>query len=103
MTAGQTAQMLTALAVLLVAVNVLGHAFVRMRQPRVIGEFVAGLLLGPTLLSRLFPEQLAWVFPDSGPGAAILGAVYQLGLLLLMYCSGAEIRRCSTAESAGPS
>ena len=92
MTGEQTAQMLTALAVLLVAVNVLGHVFVRMRQPRVIGEFVAGLLLGPTLLSRLFPEPLAWIFPDSGPVAAILGAVYQLGLLLLMYCSGAEIR-----------
>jgi Kef-type K+ transport system membrane component KefB len=92
MTGEQTAQMLTALAVLLVAVNVLGNAFVRMRQPRVIGEFVAGLLLGPTLLSGLFPEQLAWIFPDSGPVAAVLDAVYQLGLLLLMYCSGAEIR-----------
>ena len=88
----QIAQMLTALAVLLVAVQVLGNAFVRMRQPRVIGEIVAGLLLGPTLLSHLFPEVLAWIFPDSGPVAAVLDAVYQLGLLLLMYCSGAEIR-----------
>jgi len=92
MTGEQTAQMLTALAVLLVAVHVMGNAFVRMRQPRVIGEFVAGLLLGPTLLSALFPEAMAWIFPDSGPVAAVLGAVYQLGLLLLMYCSGAEIR-----------
>ena len=92
MTGEQTAQMLTALAVLLVAVHVMGNAFVRMRQPRVIGEFVAGLLLGPTLLSQLFPEVMAWIFPDSGPVAAVLGAVYQLGLLLLMYCSGAEIR-----------
>ena len=92
MTGEQTAQMLTALAVLLVAVHVMGNAFVRMRQPRVIGEFVAGLVLGPTLLSRLFPDALAWIFPDSGPVAAVLGAVYQLGLLLLMYCSGIEIR-----------
>jgi Kef-type K+ transport system membrane component KefB len=92
MTGEQTAQMLTALAVLLLAVHVVGDAFVRMRQPRVIGEIVAGLLLGPTLLSRLFPQQLAWIFPDSGPVAATLDAVYQLGLLLLMYCSGAEIR-----------
>lgn len=59
MTGEQTAQMLTALAVLLVAVHVMGNAFVRMRQPRVIGEFVAGLLLGPTLLSQLFPEVMA--------------------------------------------
>ena len=92
MTEEQIAQMLTALAVLLVAVQVMGNAFVRMRQPRVIGEIVAGLLLGPTLLSHLFPEVLAWIFPDSGPVAAVLDAVYQLGLLLLMYCSGAEIR-----------
>ena len=55
MTGEQTAQMLTALAVLLVAVHVLGNAFVRIHQPRVIGEFVAGLLLGPTLLSHCSP------------------------------------------------
>jgi Kef-type K+ transport system membrane component KefB len=86
------ARMLVALALLLVSAHALGNLFARFRQPRVIGEIVGGLLLGPTALASLFPHQLAWVFPTRGPVAAILGAVYQLGLLLLMFCSGAEMR-----------
>ena len=92
MTSEQIAQMLAALATLLVAAHVFGHLLERLRQPRVIGEILAGVLLGPTLLSRLLPAQLGWIFPASGPVAAFLLAVYQLGLLLLMYCSGTEIR-----------
>jgi Kef-type K+ transport system membrane component KefB len=86
------ARMLVALALLLVSAHAFGNLFARLRQPRVIGEIVGGLLLGPTALASLFPHVLEWIFPTSGPVAAILGAVYQLGLLLLMFCSGAEMR-----------
>jgi Kef-type K+ transport system membrane component KefB len=84
--------MLLALALLLVSAHAFGNLFTRFRQPRVIGEIAGGLLLGPTALATLFPHHLEWIFPTSGPVAAILGAVYQLGLLLLMFCSGAEMR-----------
>jgi Kef-type K+ transport system membrane component KefB len=84
--------MLVALALLLLSAHAFGHLFARLRQPRVIGEIVGGLVLGPTALATLFPEALGWIFPTTGPVAAILGAVYQLGLLLLMYSSGAEMR-----------
>ena len=76
----------------MVSAHVFGQLFTRLRQPRVIGEILSGLVLGPTLLLRLFPGTLGWVFPTSGPIPAVLGAVYQLGLLLLMYCSGTEMR-----------
>jgi K+:H+ antiporter len=86
------ARMLLALALLLLSAHAFGHLFTRLRQPRVIGEIVGGLLLGPTALATLFPSALGWIFRTFGPVAAIMGAVYQLGLLLLMYCSGAEMR-----------
>jgi Kef-type K+ transport system membrane component KefB len=86
------AQMLVSLGLLLTAAHVLGYVFARLHQPRVIGEILGGLLLGPTLLSSAFPGAFAWIFPSDGPTPAILGAVYQLGLMLLMYCSGAEMR-----------
>ncbi len=88
----ELAQLLASLALIMVSAHVFGQLFTRLRQPRVIGEIVGGLVLGPTLLLRLFPGTLGWVFPTSGPIPAVLGAVYQLGLLLLMYCSGTEMR-----------
>jgi Kef-type K+ transport system membrane component KefB len=88
----ELAQLLASLALIIVSAHVFGQIFARLRQPRVIGEIVGGLILGPTFLLRVFPDVLGWVFPSSGPIPAVLGAIYQLGLLLLMYCSGAEIR-----------
>ena len=88
----EIAHVLLALVLLLLAAQGFGYLFSRLRQPPVIGEILGGLLLGPTLFGALFPEQQAAVFPDEGTTASVLGAVYQLGLLLLMFCAGAEIR-----------
>jgi len=87
------ARLLIALAVLLVAAHGVGALFARFRQPPAIGEIVAGLLLGPSALGAAFPDVQHWIFPAIGSSAAALGAVYQLGLLLLMFAAGAEMRR----------
>jgi Kef-type K+ transport system membrane component KefB len=83
------------LLILIAAAHLFGYLFARFRQPRVIGEIVAGVLLGPTLLGRIAPSFSATLF--SGPHAAahntVLGFVYWLGLLLLMFVSGTETRR----------
>ena len=86
------AHLLAALATLLVAAHALGALFARFRQPRVIGEIAAGLVLGPTLLGQVAPGTEARLFPAAGVTPTVLGAVYQLGLLLLLFCSGAQIR-----------
>ncbi len=87
-----TAHVLAALALLLVSAHTCGYVFARLRQPPVIGEIVGGLLLGPTLLGRLAPSVHEWLFPSTGATPAVLGAVYQLGLLLLMFTAGAQMR-----------
>jgi Kef-type K+ transport system membrane component KefB len=86
------ASLLVALGLLLLAAHGVGHLFTLLRQPRVIGEITGGLLLGPTLFGALAPDLQARVFPTEGTTAAVLGWSYQLGLLLLMFCSGAEMR-----------
>jgi Kef-type K+ transport system membrane component KefB len=91
-TDADTAHLLLALVLLLTAAHGCGYLFAHFHQPRVIGEIVGGLLLGPTVLGALWPHFEAIVFPAGGPTSPVLGAVYQLGLLLLMFCSGAEIR-----------
>lgn len=93
LTDAQTSSVLTALALLLLAAHALGHVFAHFRQPRVIGEILGGLLLGPTLFGHLFPELQQAAFSSvDGVTYPVLGAVYQLGLFLLMFCSGLEVR-----------
>jgi len=87
-----TAHVLAALIVLLVSAHTCGYLFARFRQPPVIGEIVGGILLGPTFLERVWPSAYDWLFPSTGAVPAVLGAVYQLGLLLLMFTAGTQMR-----------
>jgi len=90
------------LLLLLGTAHLLGWLFVRLRQPRVIGEILAGVVLGPTLLGTFFPEAFARVFAPGtelgGKFQVVTGFVYHLGLLLLMFLSGAETRQLFSRE-----
>ena len=79
------------LAALLGAAHVLGAAARRLGQPPVIGEIVAGLLLGPTVLGSLAPGFQAWLFPRDGPAAIALNAVVALAVALLLSVAGMRV------------
>jgi len=81
------------LAILLTSAHLLGYLFTRLRQPRVIGEILAGILLGPFVLGRLplYTNALQLNIAADSKQAA-LDLLYQLGLLLLMFLSGAETK-----------
>ena len=86
------AHTLIALAAILLCAHGMGSLFVRFRQPRAIGEVFGGLLLGATVLGSLSESTQAWIFPTRGSTPVILSAVYQLGLLLLLFIAGSELR-----------
>ena len=88
----QVTRLLVAIALLLIAARFMGHVFIRLSQPRVVGEIVGGLILGPTCLSSLAPGVKSWVFPEMGFVSIALYVLAQLGLMLLMYNSGSEIQ-----------
>ena len=72
--------------------QLLGFLFVKMRQPKVIGEIMAGIVLGPALLGRIHFASTS--FPElAKQHASILNFVYWMGLLLLMFMSGAETKQ----------
>ena len=76
--------------------QLLGWLFARLRQPKVIGEILAGIVLGPALLGRLpFVADLLSSVQHEGQ---ILDFVYWMGLLLLMFLSGAETRQLFTRD-----
>jgi Kef-type K+ transport system membrane component KefB len=76
--------------------QILGYLFVKLRQPKVVGEIAAGILLGPALLGRL--PFFSHLVDSSRHQGNILDFVYWLGLLLLMFLSGAETQQLFTRE-----
>jgi Kef-type K+ transport system membrane component KefB len=94
------ARLLLGLAVLLIAAHGVGGLFARFGQPAAIGEIAGGALLGSSLFAAVVPTAQHWLFPSSGSSADALGAVYQLGLLLLMFAAGTQMRRLLQRDSS---
>jgi Kef-type K+ transport system membrane component KefB/nucleotide-binding universal stress UspA family protein len=82
--------LLLQLAVLLVLARLLAELMRRIGQPAVIGELLAGVFLGPTVLGHLFPELFAWAFPQEAAQFHLLEAVSWLGMVLLLLLTGLE-------------
>src|SRR5947199_4957213 len=90
------ASVLLVLLLLVGFAQLLGYLFVKLRQPKVVGEILAGIVLGPALIGRLsFASRLGDVTRHQED---ILNFVYWLGLLLLMFLSGAETRHLFSRE-----
>ncbi len=70
--------LLSSLLVLIVVARLFGRLFVRFNQPEIIGEILAGLLLGPTVLDVI------------RPGAALAG-VSELAVFLVILAAGLEM------------
>jgi len=87
-------------AALVLAVGaLLGRWIRRLRQPIVIGEIVAGVALGPSLLGLLPGDPTAWLFPaDVRP---YLSAIAQVGLTLFMFLIGWEFSPAALRNHLG--
>ncbi|MDB4987474.1 MAG: Sodium/hydrogen exchanger [Myxococcaceae bacterium] len=80
---------LVALVVILGATQIFGAVFRASGQPAVIGEIVAGIVLGPSLLGRAFPTVERLVFPQEVK--PLLSTVAELGVLVFMFLVGLEL------------
>lgn len=81
--------LLVALTVVVIVGRILGSLFSYIQQPPVIGEVLAGIMLGPSLLGQISPEAYAYILP--GSVAPFLGIVAQLGVILYMFLVGLEL------------
>lgn len=75
------------LAVILAACRVVGLLARRIGQPQVVGEMIAGVVLGPSLLGLIAPGVQDWLFPP-GDANTVLYTVAQIGLVLYMFLIG---------------
>lgn len=76
--------------ILILCGRLLGELMQRIGQPAVIGQLVAGLLLGPSFLGWLWPDAQHVIFPKAVEQKAMLDAVAHVGVLLLLLLTGME-------------
>lgn len=84
------------LLLLVALAQLLGYVFIKLRQPKVVGEILAGVVLGPAVVGRF--SSASWILETTQRQASLLNFVYWLGLLLLMFLSGAETQQLFTRD-----
>lgn len=89
--AGPSEFLLVAQIVLLIAVGRgLGEIMQRIGEPSVIGELLAGIVLGPSLFGWIWPEAQHAIFPKTPEQKAMIDGIAQFGILLLLLLTGME-------------
>jgi Kef-type K+ transport system membrane component KefB len=96
---GVLGHVLVTLIAVVVAGQVLGRLCRSLGQPPVIGEIVAGILLGPSLLGWVWPEASAFLVPAGV--APFIAVIAQLGVILYMFLVGLELNSSMLRERAG--
>lgn len=83
------ALLLAQIVTIIMVARLFGWICMKIKQPSVIGEMIAGIVLGPSLLGMYFPEFSAFLFPKESLGN--LQFLSQIGLILFMYIVGMEL------------
>jgi Kef-type K+ transport system membrane component KefB len=81
--------LLLQLVVIVIASRLVGKLFLQIGQPRVMGEIVAGIILGPSLLGQVSPATMAFLFPAES--LEPLRLLSQIGVVLFMFVVGMEL------------
>jgi Kef-type K+ transport system membrane component KefB len=78
-------------SLLLLVALAMGRLAVRLGLPALVGELLTGVLLGPSLAGALAPEAFSWVLPADAGQLHLTDAVGQIGVLLLVGVTGAQL------------
>lgn len=87
--ASPMALLLLQVVIILLSVRLFGWICQKIGQPTVVGEIIAGIVLGPSLLGYYFPEMAEMIFPSSSLGN--ISVLSQIGLVLFMFIVGMEL------------
>ncbi len=83
--------LLVQIALLLLTARALGELAQRLGQPTVVGELLAGIILGPSVLSGLLPALGQWIIPQTPVQGYLLEVISLLGALFLLLITGLEM------------
>lgn len=79
------------LAVMLIAARIFSEIARRLKQPGVVGEIVAGILIGPTVMGMIQPDWFASLFPADSSSGIVLSGLVQVSVVMLLFVGGLEV------------
>lgn len=82
---------LLSIGVMLFFARSFGELFRKFRQPLIIGEIIAGIVLGPTIFGNLFPSTFSYLFESSTSSVIALNGITTMAVVMLMLVTGLEI------------
>ncbi|SHG91582.1 Kef-type K+ transport system, membrane component KefB [Chryseolinea serpens] len=83
--------LLVQLSIMLVMGRLFAEVFRKLNQPAVIGEIIAGILLGPTVLGMLQPEWFEALYPHNAAAGVVLTGFVQVAVIMLLFIAGLEV------------
>lgn len=88
---GDVVQLLVQLAIMLIMGRMFAEVARKFKQPAVIGEIIAGILLGPTVLGMIQPEWFEALFPVPSGAGIVLSGMVQVAVVMLLFIAGLEV------------
>ena len=82
--------LITQLVILYTSAKIFGELFKKMRQPAVVGEILAGIILGPTVLGAISPQTFKWLFLSAKSASLALDGIVLIAIIFLLFIVGLE-------------
>jgi len=83
--------LLLQLASMLIMARIFAEIAQKFRQPAVVGELLAGIILGPTILGTFSPEMFDFLFQSHASANLALDGIVQVAVILLLFIAGLEV------------
>lgn len=82
---------LISISIMLTAAKLLGELCIKIKQPAIIGEIIAGIILGPTILGYFSPEIFGTLFPKETELKIAMEGITSIAVIMLLLVSGLEV------------
>lgn len=83
--------LLVQLSIMLIMGRLFAEVARKFKQPAVVGEIIAGLLLGPTVLGMLEPAWFEALYPTTSSASIVLSGLVQVAVVMLLFIAGLEV------------
>lgn len=83
--------LILSLGLLIISARMFGEFFRKFKMPLVVGELIAGIILGPSLIGNYFPEISALLYTQNPNASLALNGIINMSIIMLLFVAGMEL------------